>query len=104
MRDRVYEHPDAMSTGASTGALAQRLPLAVRCRQASRLVGVSPTTWRRLDDAGQIPAARRVGNSKVWMVDELRAWLLARCPSRERWKWQRAKCVPLVHTPEGSGA
>lgn len=60
-------------------------PLAVNGPAAARLLGLSARTWRRLDAAGQVPQALRVGGSRRWSVAELRDWIEAGCPARARW-------------------
>jgi predicted DNA-binding transcriptional regulator AlpA len=49
-------------------------------------LGLSDRTVRRLDAAGKIPRALRVGGSKRWRLDEIRDWLAAGCPDRARWE------------------
>lgn len=62
-----------------------RESLAVPAIDAARLCGVSRATWFRLNSAGRIPAPVRIGSVPRWRVEELRAWLEAGCPTRERW-------------------
>lgn len=60
-------------------------PFAVSGQDAAALLGVSARTWRRLNAAGLVPQALRVGGSKRWSVAELRGWIEAGCPARARW-------------------
>jgi hypothetical protein len=64
-------------------------PLAIRGAEAARLIGISPRLWRAMDAAGKIPRGRRLGRAKIWPVDELREWLRAGCPPRDRWEQSR---------------
>src|SRR5438046_1932144 len=48
--------------------------------------GVSRATFYRLDKKGEVPRAVRIGKSRRWRREELRLWLDANCPSRERWE------------------
>lgn len=61
-------------------------PLSVRAKEAARLIGVSRSTWDRLNAAGKTPAAIRLGAMPFWMVDELREWLRAGMPDRATWE------------------
>ena len=78
-----------MIADAANPAIGQAdiAPLAVSGFGAARLLGVSPRTFRRLDAAGQVPRAIRVGSSKRWSVRELTDWVASGAPSsRERWE------------------
>ena len=59
--------------------------LLVSARRAATLCGKSLRTWRTWDAAGWVPRPVRIGRSTLWRVDELRAWVAAGCPRRERW-------------------
>ena len=61
-------------------------PLMVTAKQAAPMCGKSLRTWRTWDAAGRIPRAVRVGGSKLWRLDELRAWAAAGCPRRDDWE------------------
>ena len=89
----MISRPDmAPNVGASTLTVVQ--PLAVGAGSAGRLVGISARTWRRLDAAGQVPAAVRIGGQKRWIVAELAAWLDSGCPGRAAWAMrQRVGCT-----------
>jgi hypothetical protein len=76
--------PTTLSMPAATIPAVE--PLAVRGDEAARLCGVSPRLWRALDSSGRVPRGRRLGRAKIWSVDELRAWLRAGCPARDRWE------------------
>lgn len=57
-------------------------PLAVRRREAARLLGVSVSTWRRWDAAGATPPSVAVGKLTLWPMRSLRLWMQWGCPSR----------------------
>jgi len=61
-------------------------PIAVSGADAAKLFGVSVRHWRRMDEAEQVPAACRLGQSKRWGVAELRDWVAAGCPARAKWR------------------
>jgi len=52
---------------------------------AARACGISRTAWWALQSQGRVPAPVRLGRRTLWSVDELRAWVAAGCPPRERW-------------------
>ena len=61
-------------------------PVAVAGGVAAAMVGLSARTWRKLNAAGLVPMPVRVGRSRRWAVEELRAWAAAGCPARGRWE------------------
>jgi excisionase family DNA binding protein len=63
------------------------LTLAVTSAEAAALLGIGRTTFLKLNSAGRVPMPIRFGRSVRWRRDELRAWLNAGCPNRDRWKW-----------------
>lgn len=52
-------------------------PLLVRRRHISSVTGLSPSTIRRLEQQGNFPRRRRIGDGAVvgWLYEELQAWL-----------------------------
>ncbi|MCL2641820.1 MAG: hypothetical protein FWD53_13300, partial [Phycisphaerales bacterium] len=61
-------------------------PLAVGAEEAAALCGIGKSLWHELDVAGRIPAPRKLGARCVWYIAELRRWMDAGCPDRERWE------------------
>jgi predicted DNA-binding transcriptional regulator AlpA len=61
------------------------VPLAVDAKRLSKRLSVGVRTIRSLDAAGKLPAAVRLGSRKVWVLDEIRAWLDAGAPDRKTW-------------------
>jgi len=59
--------------------------LLVDSTEASRLCGISRTMWWSLHSAGRVPMPVRLGRRTLWSVEELRGWIAAGCPPRERW-------------------
>ena len=59
--------------------------LLVDSTEAARLCGISRTMWWSLHSSGRVPAPVRLGRRTLWSVDELRGWIAAGCPARERW-------------------
>lgn len=62
-------------------------PILVSACDAASLCGVSARTWWRLDSAGKVPQAVRLGGRKLWRLAELRDWTAANCPPRSEWTW-----------------
>lgn len=64
-------------------------PIAVDCKGAGDLFGISDRSWRRMNAAGLCPQPIQLGGkggAVRWMVDELTRWGLAGSPSRARWE------------------
>lgn len=61
-------------------------PLLVSVDDVGRLLSVSARTVWRLDSAGKLPKAVRVGGQKRWRRDELIAWVADGCPNRKDWQ------------------
>lgn len=70
---------------------ANNQALAVDAHQLAAMLGISIAHVRRLDSAGQIPRAVRLGACVRWSVDEIRAWLLAGAPARDEWEERRKR-------------
>ncbi len=58
-------------------------------KQAAALLGVARSTFLSQHSAGKTPKPVRIGRRTLWIADELRAWLDAGCPPRERWEQQK---------------
>lgn len=54
--------------------------------KAAAMLGISRAHFYRMHKAGRIPQPVRLGGSVRWRVDELRAWIAAGMPSRQRWQ------------------
>lgn len=66
-------------------------PLAVDAVGAADLVGVARSTWLKLHSQGRTPRCFRMGRRVLWSVDELRAWVRAGAPPREKWETSGAR-------------
>jgi len=87
-RGRPPGTPSAGGSGRGErfkAAIAAVEPLAVGAEEAAALCGVGRSLWCELDRAGRIPLPLKLGARCVWSVAELRRWMDAGCPDRERW-------------------
>ena len=76
-----------MSEGADPNAA-----LLVDAAGAARLLGMGRTSFFGLVSAGRVPrAVLRAGRIVRWDVQELRAWIHAGCPPRDRWEAERTR-------------
>lgn len=66
-------------------------PIATDGEGVSRLTGISRSHWYRLVATGRAPVGFRLGKSRRWMVEEIRTWLAAGAPPRDRWEAMQAK-------------
>jgi predicted DNA-binding transcriptional regulator AlpA len=53
---------------------------------AAALLGIARSTFLSQHSAGRLPAPVRIGRRTLWLKDELRAWLEAGGPPRDRWE------------------
>lgn len=60
--------------------------LTLDSRGAARLLGISRSSFWKLNSAGKVPAPIRLGRATRWSRRELGLWLEAGAPSRERWE------------------
>ncbi|MFO0875485.1 MAG: hypothetical protein U0575_16170 [Phycisphaerales bacterium] len=49
--------------------------------------------WRALDASGRVPRAIRLGRRALWSLDDLRAWVAAGSPPRDRWEALRTRSL-----------
>ena len=52
----------------------------------AKLLGISLRHLHGLNSNGRLPRPVRLGKSVRWPVDEIRAWLAAGAPPRDRWE------------------
>ena len=64
-------------------------PLLLRAAQAAAVCGVSVRTWRTWGTLGKIPRPIYIGRTPFWRPEELKAWVAAGCPDRDRWDAMR---------------
>ena len=74
-------------TAADTPELGT--PLAYTADDLAFLLNCSKRHIAALHSSGRLPRPIRLGRSVRWRADELRAWLDAGAPSRERWEAMR---------------
>lgn len=60
-------------------------PLLVDIKGLSQLLARSEASLHRDDSAGRIPAGRKLGASKRWVLSEIVAWVEAGMPGRKTW-------------------
>jgi predicted DNA-binding transcriptional regulator AlpA len=65
------------------------LPLLLDATEAAEFVGVSRSSFYRLDLSGVVPSPIRLSKFRRWSRPELRRWVEAGCPPRSRWETAR---------------
>ncbi len=55
-------------------------------KEAAALLGIARSTFLSQHSAGRLPAPVHIGRRTLWLKDELRAWLEAGGPPRDRWE------------------
>jgi len=73
----MSETPDLLTTAT---------PLALRPREAAKALGISLRHLHTLNASGRLPRPIRLGRSVRWRADELRDWVDAGCPPRDKWE------------------
>ena len=69
------------------GSADQHLqPFLADARALSGLLNLGRSTVLKLDASGRLPRAIRLGRRKLWSVREVRDWIAAGCPARDRWE------------------
>ena len=71
-------------TIASTGGSV--LPEVLDMREVGNMLGTTVKTVRKMDRRGALPEPIVIGSRRKWRVEELRAWLAAGAPGREKWR------------------
>lgn len=66
-------------------AAAAIMPAAYDACGAARFCGVSRSHWLAMVAAGRTPLGFRLGRRRLWLIEELSAWLRAGAPPREQW-------------------
>jgi predicted DNA-binding transcriptional regulator AlpA len=61
-------------------------PLAVDAKRLAQLLSAGVRTIRTWDAAGKLPKPFKLGGRTLWYLPEIRAWLRAGAPHRERWE------------------
>ena len=65
-------------------------PALIDAAGLAQMLSCSRRHIANLDASGRLPLAIRLGSRcKRWRVDEIQAWILADCPSRDRWNVMR---------------
>jgi predicted DNA-binding transcriptional regulator AlpA len=83
--------PEVRAEEAPGRASSPLTPLCVDADGLAILLGISPRSVYRLNDAGRIPAPIDLGSSRRWFVEEILAWLRAGSPRRRQWVAMRGK-------------
>lgn len=60
--------------------------LVVRAKELAKLLSISIVSIRRMDSGGLLPKPLRLGGCVVWNLAEIKTWLSAGSPNREKWQ------------------
>ena len=63
----------------------------VDAEEGASLLGIGRTLFLEMNVTGKLPAPIPFNRAVRWIKDELHDWLLAKCPSRERWVWPKCE-------------
>jgi len=85
------------SESQNTRLILSSSSLLVDAKDASRLLGIGRTLFLQLDNSGRLgPMGLKLGKRRLWVVEELRAWVDAGCPIRERWQKMKEEQTELL--------
>lgn len=65
--------------------------LLINSREAAKLLQVSERTLWKMQNCGDSPEPIRIGRGVRWSLEELRAWVRAGCPPRDKWEFDWKK-------------
>ncbi len=68
--------------------------LALSAASVAKLLGISERHLWALNSSGRLPRPVRLGRAVRWSVSELRDWLAAGSPPRDRWQAMRNGGAP----------
>ena len=60
-------------------------PLLLSASNTAKTLGISIRLLQSLNSSGRLPMPVRLGRRTLWAADELRAWIAAGTPPREKW-------------------
>lgn len=91
----TYEPRPVERSAAPHNALSGRekppevAELLVNTKQVTKLLNVSPRKVFELQVTGGMPAPIKLGRSVRWSYEELKAWIAAGGPPRDKWVWPK---------------
>ena len=65
----------------------EHMGLLIDTKQAAKLLKVSERTLWGMWNSREMPKPIRIGRAVRWSYDELKAWVAAGCPLREKWRY-----------------
>jgi prophage regulatory protein len=87
--DAGPEDPANVKRKRFKAGIAEVEPLCLGADEVAALLGIGKTLLYELDSTGKIPPPLKLGNRCVWAIAELRSWVAAGCPDRQRWQTLR---------------
>ena len=60
--------------------------LLIDINSVATMLGRSPRSIYRDESAGRMPKPIKLGGSKKWRQAEIREWIAAGCPNRQKWE------------------
>ncbi len=80
------------NSSATESVRSDGLLIDIKCVAA--MLGRSPRSIYRDDSAGRMPKPIKLGGSKKWREAEVRQWIEAGCPNRQKWETSRKASSP----------
>lgn len=86
-RNRPDSEQETTAThGNTTREPAEVWPALLSVEKLANLLGVSKRTVHRYNSGETIPRPVSLGGVPRWRYDEIKAWIAAGCPDRNRWE------------------
>ena len=60
-------------------------PILLDAKQAAAMLGIGRAHLYALHSSGRLPMPIHLGRRTLWRADELKDWVKAGCPNRQRW-------------------
>ena len=71
---------------SNTSHASEAERLALPAADVAKLLDISERHLHTLNSSGRLPRPVRLGRSVRWCADELRDWLVAGAPDRDKWE------------------
>jgi len=59
--------------------------------EVAKILGCHKSSVWSLYNSGRLPRPLRLGGMTRWRLAEINQWVMAGCPSREKWNWTDEK-------------
>lgn len=73
--------------------------LLISAGEAARMLSIGRSKFYSMCSTGELgPLPITFGTRKLWIVEELRAWVSADCPAREVWQKEKSERIKYANS------